>query len=55
MTLWIKSPLAIITPGAENGLVIENDKIIELVPAGSGPANFVDKIFDASSHVILPD
>ena len=54
MTLWIKSPLAIITPGAENGLVIENDKIIELVPAGSGPATFVDEIFDASAHVILP-
>lgn len=54
MPLWIKSPLAILASSAENGLVIEADKIIELVAAGAEPANQVDQIFDASAHVVLP-
>ncbi|MBL4906430.1 MAG: hypothetical protein JKX94_03185, partial [Sneathiella sp.] len=35
--LWIKNPLAILAEGAEGGLVVENDVIIELVGAGQSP------------------
>ncbi len=53
-SLWIKNPLAILAEGAENGIVIENGLITELVPRGATPkAENVD-VFDASNQVVLP-
>lgn len=52
--LWIKNPLAILADGAGGGIVVENGKIAELVPAGGMPACADLEIFDASAHVVLP-
>ena len=54
MRLWIKTPLAILAPGAEGGLVVEGGRIVELVARGGAPAEPVDASFDASRHVVLP-
>ena len=51
---WIRSPLAILAEGAEGGLVVEDSRITELVPAGGAPSAPVDTTFDASRHVVLP-
>lgn len=54
---WIKNPLAILAENAEGGIVIEDQEIVELVPAGGSPAASPDDqvtVFDASSHVVLP-
>jgi len=56
-TIWIQSPRSIYTANqqnAENGIVIKNDKIIELVAAGQKPTSQIDTIFDASQHVVIP-
>lgn len=52
--LWIKDPLAILADGAQRGIVIENGRIAELVPAGHTPATRDADIFDAGAHVVLP-
>jgi 8-oxoguanine deaminase len=52
--LWLKDPLAILADDAERGLVVQNGRIIELVPAGGTPTTADVKIFSASDHVILP-
>ena len=57
MRTWIKSPLAIFTGstiGAENGIVIEDRHITELVARGCSPESVVDEVFDATDHVVLP-
>lgn len=54
MRLWIKNPLAILADGAGGGIVVEDTRIVELVPAGREPATTVDEVFDASRHVVLP-
>lgn len=54
MRLWIKDPIAILADGAERGLVIENDTIVELIGAGREPMLPVDHVFDASRHVVTP-
>ncbi|HEY9349012.1 MAG TPA: amidohydrolase family protein, partial [Inquilinus sp.] len=54
MRLWIKDPLAILAEGAERGVVVEDGRIAELVPAGQEPAAPADSVFDAGSHVVLP-
>lgn len=54
MKIWIKNPRAILAENAENGLVIENDKIIELVTKGAEPSVVIDKTTDASQHVVIP-
>lgn len=54
MRIWIKKPLAILATAAENGLVVEDGVIAELLPAGREPAIPVDSIFDAREHVVLP-
>jgi len=51
--LWIKSPIAILADGAENGVVIEGARIAELIPAGGAPSTPA-QIFDAANHVVLP-
>ncbi|MEO1092892.1 MAG: 8-oxoguanine deaminase [Pseudomonadota bacterium] len=51
---WIKQPLAIVADGAAGGVVVADDRIVELVPAGGVPATPVDAVFDAWRHVVLP-
>jgi 8-oxoguanine deaminase len=52
--LWIKDPLDILAPGAERGIVVAEDRIAELIPAGASPATQGTTIFDAGAHVVLP-
>lgn len=52
--IWLKSPLAVLKDGAAGGVVVEGQKITELVAAGKQPHGPVDETFDASEHVILP-
>ncbi|MGE0847923.1 MAG: hypothetical protein AB7L41_16775, partial [Flavobacteriaceae bacterium] len=52
MRLWIARPLAILGENAGGGLVVEDGRIAELVPAGATPAH--DTLIDASRHVVLP-
>jgi 8-oxoguanine deaminase len=52
--IWIKDPLAILADGAERGIVVEGTEIVELVPAGREPTGKIDRVFDASAHVVLP-
>lgn len=54
MTLWIKNPLACLAESADGGVVVDGDKIIELVKRGQSPSVDVDDVFDASEHVVLP-
>jgi 8-oxoguanine deaminase len=54
---WIKNPLAVwtgTTNDATNGLVIDSDKIVEIVAAGREPSEKADREFDASGLVIIP-
>lgn len=56
-TLWIKQPLAVFTANdanADNGIVIQNGTIIELVPKGQQPQSTIDQTFDCKEHVLLP-
>jgi 8-oxoguanine deaminase len=52
--LWLKDPLAILADGAERGVVLQGDRIVELVPAGRNPATPDVEVFDAGQHVIVP-
>jgi len=57
MKLWLKNPLAVLVSkgvDAGGGLVIEDDRIIEILPAGSRPSTEAKHIFDGSAHVVLP-
>jgi 8-oxoguanine deaminase len=54
MRTWIRSPLAILAEGAGGGIVVEETRIAELVPAGAVPARPCERVFDASRHVVLP-
>jgi len=51
--VWIKKPLAILADDAENGIVIEGTKIVELVAKDSIPLN-IDEVYDASKSVVIP-
>lgn len=56
-TTWIKHPLSIYTANnvdAQNGIVIQSGKIIELVASGQQPTHSIDNEFDAREHVVLP-
>ena len=55
--LWIKSPLSTYTANNEdatNGILIQGQTILELVPKGQSPKRQYDHIFDASEHVLMP-
>jgi len=57
MKIWIKTPLSILVDNdidARGGIIIEDNKIIEILALGNQPSNKVDDIFDASEHVMLP-
>ena len=56
-SLWIRNPLACWTgtdQPAENGLVIRDGRITELVALGETPKTEYQSSFDASAHVLLP-
>lgn len=55
--LWIKKPLAIFTANqenADNGIVIRDGIIIELLAKDQQPQFAIDQEFDASDHILLP-
>jgi 8-oxoguanine deaminase len=52
--LWLKDPLAILADSAGGGLVIDGDRIAELIPTGGTPATPVDATVDMSAHVVIP-
>jgi 8-oxoguanine deaminase len=54
MRLWIKDPLAILATGAERGLVVEGNEIVECVGRGRTPVSPCGATFDASRHVVTP-
>src|SRR5271165_4093776 len=51
--IWIKDPLAILADGAERGIVVENGRIVELVPKGGQPTTAA-AFFEAGDHVVIP-
>src|SRR3978361_785832 len=51
--IWIKDPLAILADGAETGIVVQQGRIVELVPKGGQPATSAAS-FEAGDHVVLP-
>src|SRR6201747_877661 len=51
--IWIKDPLAILADGAERGIVVQQGRIVELVPRGGQPATPA-AFFEAGDHVVLP-
>ena len=52
--IWIKNPLAIFAENSDGGVVIKDQKIIELVPLGRLPVSNFDETYDASDSVVLP-
>src|SRR5271155_839826 len=51
--IWIKDPLAILADGAERGIVVQDGRIVELVPRGGRPSTSA-AFFEAGDHVVLP-
>src|SRR5260370_21980264 len=51
--IWIKDPLAILADGAERGIVVEDGRIVELVPKGGQPRTAAVSC-EAGDHVVLP-
>jgi len=54
LKIWIKNPLGILAKNSDGGLLVEDKKIIELIPIGKKPSSLYDSVFDARNHVILP-
>ncbi|MGH1479922.1 MAG: 8-oxoguanine deaminase [Geminicoccales bacterium] len=57
MTLWIKDPLAIFVDDdvdAGGGIVVKDDSIHELVPAGHQPKTNILRQVNADHHVVMP-
>src|ERR1700731_4320155 len=52
--IWIKDPLAILADGAERGIVVQDGRIAELVPAGHEPAAAFAAVHEAGANVVLP-
>ena len=54
---WIKRPSAVFTANdldAAGGIVVRDDRIVELVGTGKEPATPVESVFEASGLVLLP-
>src|SRR6202790_1646704 len=51
--IWIKDPLAVLADGAERGIVVQDGRIVELVPKGGQPKTS-PAFFEAGDHVVLP-
>ena len=55
MRTWINSPLAMLDEVAgSGGVVIEDDRIVEILEAGAQPSTVVHSTFDATDMVLLP-
>jgi len=52
--IWIKKPMAIFADNAEGGVVIQDQKIIELIPKDQSPKSQIDEVYDATDSVLLP-
>ena len=52
--IWIKKPMAIFADNAEGGVVIQGQKIIELIPKDQSPKSPIDEVYDATDSVLLP-
>lgn len=55
--IWIKNPLAILTPegvDGRGGIVIEGEKIIEVLALDEQPSQPCEQQYNASQHVVLP-
>ena len=52
--VWIKDPLGILAEGAERGVVVSGNRIIECVPRGAEPTMPDATVFDAGRHVVVP-
>ncbi|SIS70330.1 8-oxoguanine deaminase [Neptunomonas antarctica] len=52
--IWIKTPLATLDSSYAGGVVIEGQRIVEVLAVGEQPEHPVDQIFDAREHVMLP-
>ena len=57
MTIWLKNPLAVLVSDdvdAGGGIVVEDDRISEIIAGGGRPATKIERVFDGSAHVVLP-
>ena len=52
--IWLKNPLAILASNAQGGLVVQGQKIIELVPQGQRPSCDYSEVMECGDLVILP-
>jgi len=52
--IWIKNPLDVFAENCEGGVVVQGQKIIELVQMGQTPKATIDETYDASTSVLLP-
>ena len=52
--IWIKNPAAVFAQNCEGGVVIQGQKIIEIVKLGQSPKTQIDDTYDASESVLLP-
>jgi 8-oxoguanine deaminase len=52
--IWIKNPLDVFAENCEGGVVVQDQKIIELVQMGQTPKATIDETYDASTSVLLP-
>ncbi len=52
--LWIQTPLASLDEKYAGGIVVSNDKIIEVLAKSQKPKSQITETFDASEHVLLP-
>ena len=51
---WLKSPAAVFADGAEEGIVVDGDRIVELVASGKKPTVSVSSTMNMSGRVLLP-
>lgn len=57
MKIWLKNPLAVFVPEGQDGrggVVVDGSVISQVLQVGQEPRDAVDRIFDASHHVLLP-
>ena len=52
--IWLKSPTAVLAKGAEEGIVVDGDRIVELVASGRKPTVAVSSTINLAGRVVLP-
>ena len=50
--VWIKKPKAVFADNAEGGVVIQGQKIVELIPKDQSPKSPIDEVYDAGDSVL---